>query len=145
MPAAPGLANPDAQAAAPPAALPPAIVNAPNVPEVEIAPTVSRVLVQRGWENAGRGHFYYPSSDFPRIHIVLGADAAYHPRYNLYKDVKTVEVQDNAQGGAVVSHTFWLDDVKQRYDNVRLNLACGLLAAQARVILNDVLSENENA
>jgi hypothetical protein len=96
MPAAPGAAN----AAVPPAALPPA-VNAPQVPVVEPAPSVARVLVQRGWEARRNGDFYYPSSDFPRIHIELAADASpFDPLVNLYKDVKTVEVQDVKAGAA---------------------------------------------
>lgn len=139
MPAAPGGAN----AAIPPAALPPAVVNAPQVPAVEPAPSVARVLVQRGWEAAGRnGDFYYPSADFPRIHIVLSANATpFDPLVNLYKDVKTVEVQDVKVGGGVLSYTFWLDDVKQRDDDVRLKAAYALLAAQSRTILNDLLVE----
>jgi hypothetical protein len=139
MPAAPG-----ANAAVPPAALPPAVVNAPVVPAVEPAPSVARVLVQRGWEAAGRnGDFYYPSADFPRIHIVLAADATpFDPLVNLYKDVKTVEVQDTTPGRGILTYTFWLNDVKQRDDNVRLKAAYALLAAQSRTILNDVLAEH---
>lgn len=134
MPAAPG--------AAAPAAIPPALVNAPVVPVVEPAPSVARVLVQRGWEEARNGHFYYPCSEFPRIHIVLAPDAApYNPDVNLYRDVRTVEVNNVTPGGGVVNYRFWQDDVKQRYNDVELNAARALLAAQAKVILNDLLAE----
>lgn len=138
MPAAPGAAN---APAVNPAALPPA-VNAPVVPEVEPAPSVSRVLVQRGWEAARNGVFYYPSSEFPRIHIVLAPDAApYDAQNSLYRDVKTVEVQCmHVGGGGMVRTVFWLDDVQQRLDPIDVRSAYAQLTAQGKVILNDLLA-----
>jgi len=137
MPADPGVAV----AVVNPAPLPPA-VNAPVVPDVEPAPSVSRVLVQRGWEAARNGVFYYPSSEFPRIHIVLAPDAApYDAQNSLYRDVKTVEVHAmHVGGGAMVRTVFWLDDVQQRLDPIHVRTAYAQLSAQAKVILNDLLA-----
>jgi hypothetical protein len=138
MPAAPGVANPpDAN----PAVLPPAL-NAPVVPDVEPAPSVSRVLVQRGWEAARNGVFFYPSSEFPRIHIVLAPDAApYDAQNSLYRDVKTVEVQSTHVGGGGMMRTvFWLDGIQQRLDQIQIRSAYAQLTAQGKVILNDLLA-----
>lgn len=140
MPAAPGAANPPAANPVNPAALPPA-ANAPVVPEVEPAPSVSRVLVQRGWEAARNGVFYYPGADFPRIQIVLAADAApYDAQNSLYRDVKTVEVQSLQVGGGMVRTIFWQDDVQQRVNPIDSRAAFAQLSAQGKVILNDLLA-----
>lgn len=131
---APGAANPPAND------LPPA-VNAPVIPVVEPAPSVGRVLKQRGWEEGRNGSFYYPGAEMPRIHIVLAPDAApYDAQNNLYRDVQTVEVQNSAPGGGMVRYVFWLDNVKERNDENQVRAAYALLAAQAKVILNDLLA-----
>lgn len=140
MPAAPGAANPPAAPAVNPPALPPAL-NAPVVPQPEPVQSIGRVLVQRGWEEARNGNFYYPNSEFPRIHITLSPDAApYDAQNSLYRDVKTVEVENMQVGGGLVRYVFWHDDVQQRIDPVATRSAYALLSAQGKVILNDLLA-----
>lgn len=141
MPAAPGAANPPAAPNVNPAALPPA-VNAPMVPVVEPVQSVGRVLVQRGWEEARNGIFYYPNSEFPRIQITLAPDAApYDADKGLYRDVKTFMVECMPYvGSGLVRYIFWHDNVEQRVDQVTSRAAYAQLTAQGKVILNDLLA-----
>jgi len=105
------------------------------------APAIARILVERGWNEHRDGNFYFPGVAYPRIHIVLAADAAnYDRRVSIYKDVKTIEVQGVRPGGGAFSHVFWLDNVKQRYDAILVNTALALLPAEAKLVLQELLA-----